>query len=69
MHNIYLSLCKILQIGSFMDTLTHEKQFSQYENTIEELKKQSSVEGFSADEEILKLEEKLSNLKKKVYKE
>ncbi|MCH9613971.1 MAG: Acetyl-coenzyme A carboxylase carboxyl transferase subunit alpha [Chlamydiia bacterium] len=49
--------------------LTHEKQIDEYEKTILKLKAQSKDHGMSCDEEIGKLEGKLTKLKDKVYSE
>lgn len=49
--------------------LTHEKQINDYEKTILKLKAQSKDHGMSCDEEIGKLEGKLTKLKDKVYSE
>ncbi len=49
--------------------LDHEKQIHDYEQTIKELKKQNTESGIWSDEEIVKLEKKLEELKKKVYSE
>ena len=47
--------------------LCHEKQIHQYEKTIFDLKKQSQLNGLSDDGEVGRLEQKLSELKNKVY--
>ena len=47
--------------------LAHEKQIHEYETTITQLKEQNKVNGIWTDEEIVKLEKKLDQLKKKVY--
>ncbi len=47
--------------------LAHEKQVLEYEKTIEQLKIQSKDKGIWTEEEILKLETKLTQLKTKVY--
>ena len=49
--------------------LNHEKQIEEYESTIKRLKDQQAVGGVWSDEEIVKLEKKLHNLKQKVYSE
>lgn len=49
--------------------LTHEKQIHEYEKTILKLKGQNADHGISCDEEIHKLEGKLTELKDKVYSE
>lgn len=51
-----------------MDILPHEKQIQEYIKTIEHLKKQSQDNPIFNDE-IRKLEQKLENLKQKVYSE
>ena len=51
-----------------MDILPHEKQIHEYIKTIEHLKKQSQ-ENPIFHEEIRKLEQKLENMKRKVYSE
>ncbi len=51
-----------------MDILPHEKQIYEYVKTINHLKKQNG-ESTLFNKEILKLEEKLEKLKKKVYSE
>jgi len=50
-----------------LDTLPHEKQISEYEKTIEALKKQQGDKALLSDKDIVKLDKKLSQLKKKVY--
>ncbi len=47
--------------------LDHEKQIRDYEKTISQLKEQNRVNGILTDEEIVKFEKKLENLKKQVY--
>ena len=47
--------------------LDHEKQISDYEKTIAQLKDQNKVNGIWTDEEIVKLEKKLETLKEQVY--
>lgn len=47
--------------------LDHEKQISDYEQTISKLKEQNTVNGIWSDEEIVKLEKKLETLKNQVY--
>lgn len=47
--------------------LDHEKQISDYEKTIAQLKEQNKVNGIWTDEEIVKLEKKLELLKEQVY--
>ena len=47
--------------------LDHEKQISDHEQTIAQLKEQNKVNGIWTDEEIVKLEKKLETLKKQVY--
>lgn len=49
--------------------LNHEKQIEEYESTIKRLKDQQAVGGVWSDEEIVKLEKKLHDLKQKVYSE
>lgn len=49
--------------------LDHEKQLCDYEQTIARLKEQGKVNGIWTDEEIIKLEKKLEQLKTKVYSE
>lgn len=51
-----------------MDTLPHEKQIQEYIKTIEHLKKQNQNNPLF-NQEIQKLEQKLVNLKQKVYSE
>lgn len=48
--------------------LPHEKQIQDYEETIAKFKKQHTQNPLLSEAEILKLENKLSELKKKVYK-
>jgi len=47
--------------------LDHEKQILDHERTIAQLKEQNKVNGIWTDEEIVKLEKKLEQLKKQVY--
>ncbi|MBS0652417.1 MAG: acetyl-CoA carboxylase carboxyltransferase subunit alpha [Verrucomicrobia bacterium] len=47
--------------------LPHEKQILEYEKTIAQLKEQDKGKGLLSDEEIVKLEKKLDQLRKKVY--
>ena len=47
--------------------LDHEKQVCDYEQTIARLKEQDKINGIWTDEEIVKLENKLEQLKTKVY--
>ncbi len=47
--------------------LDHEKQVCDYEQTIARLKEQDKINGIWTDEEIIKLESKLEQLKTKVY--
>ncbi|MEM8728115.1 MAG: acetyl-CoA carboxylase carboxyltransferase subunit alpha, partial [Chlamydiota bacterium] len=47
--------------------LDHEKQISDHEKTIAQLKEQNKVNGIWTDEEIIKLEKKLEQLKNQVY--
>lgn len=47
--------------------LAHEKQILEYENTIAQLKEQNKGNDLWSDEELLKLEIKLDQLKKRVY--
>ena len=47
--------------------LDHEKQIRDYEQTIAQLKEQNKVNGIWSDEEIVKLEKKLEQLKSQVY--
>jgi len=47
--------------------LDHEKQISDHEKTIAQLKEQNKVNGIWTDEEIVKLEKKLEQLKSQVY--
>lgn len=47
--------------------LPHEKEIAEYEKTIMLLKEQSRTNSLMTDDEIAKLESKLSSLKKKVY--
>ena len=47
--------------------LDHEKQILEHQKTISQLKEQNKVNGIWTDEEILKLEKKLEQLKTKVY--
>ncbi|MCB1072228.1 MAG: acetyl-CoA carboxylase carboxyltransferase subunit alpha [Chlamydiales bacterium] len=47
--------------------LDHEKQILDHEKTIAQLKEQNKVNGIWTDEEILKLEKKLEQLKNQVY--
>ncbi|MCB1082291.1 MAG: acetyl-CoA carboxylase carboxyltransferase subunit alpha [Chlamydiia bacterium] len=47
--------------------LEHEKQISEHEKTIAQLKEQNKVNGIWTDEEIVKLEKKLELLKAQVY--
>ena len=49
--------------------LDHEKQVCDYEQTIARLKEQDKINGIWTDEEIVKLENKLEQLKTKVYSE
>ncbi|HEY2810376.1 MAG TPA: acetyl-CoA carboxylase carboxyltransferase subunit alpha [Rhabdochlamydiaceae bacterium] len=49
--------------------LSHEKQILEYEKTIAELKERNKENALWSDEEIVKLEAKLDQLKKKVYSE
>lgn len=48
-------------------TLDHEKQIRDHERTISQLKEQNKVNGIWTDEEIVKLEKKLEQLKEQVY--
>ncbi len=52
-----------------MATLKHEKQILEYEETIAQVKEQNKTNELWSDSEILKLEKKLDQLKKKVYAE
>ncbi len=47
-----------------MSTLAHEKQILEYEKTIAQLKEQNKDNALWSDEEIVKLEAKLEQLKK-----
>ncbi|MGE5196031.1 MAG: acetyl-CoA carboxylase carboxyltransferase subunit alpha [Anaerolineae bacterium] len=47
--------------------LPHEKQILEYEKTIAQLKEQNKNNALWSEEEIIKLEKKLEQLKKKVY--
>lgn len=47
--------------------LPHEKQILEYEKTIAQLKEQDKGKGLLSEEEIVKLEKKLDQLRKKVY--
>ncbi len=47
--------------------LPHEKQILEYEKTISQLKEQDKGRGLLSEEEILKLEDKLKELRNKVY--
>jgi len=47
--------------------LPHEKAIEEYENTIEELKKQNDSNGLWSQEEIRRLEGKLGKLKERIY--
>lgn len=49
--------------------LAHEKQIAEYEKTINQLKSQNQGNVLWSDEELLKLESKLEELKQKVYSE
>ena len=49
--------------------LAHEKQIAEYEKTINQLKSQNHENPLWSDEELLKLESKLEELKQKVYSE
>jgi len=49
--------------------LNHEKQIHDYEKVLQELKTQGVESGILGDDEIIKLEIKLENLKSKVYSE
>lgn len=52
-----------------MSTLAHEKQILEYEKTVDKLKQQNKDNALWSDEEIVKLESKLQQLKSKVYAE
>jgi len=52
-----------------MSTLAHEKQILEYEKTLAQLKDQNKDNALWSDEEIIKLESKLEQLKGKVYSE
>lgn len=47
--------------------LPHEKQILEYEKTIAQLKEQNKGKGLLSEEEMIKLEKKLDQLRKKVY--
>ena len=47
--------------------LDHEKQIVDHQNAIDQLKEQNKVNGIWTDDEIIKLETKLEQLKNKVY--
>ena len=47
--------------------LSHEKQILEYEKTLAELKERNKENALWTDEEIMKLEDKLDQLRKKVY--
>ncbi len=47
--------------------LPHEKQILEYEKTISQLKEQNKDKGLLSEEEIIKLEKKLDQLRNKVY--
>lgn len=47
--------------------LTHEKQILEYEKTIAQLKERNRKDALWSDEELIELEAKLDQLKKKVY--
>jgi len=49
--------------------LNHEKQIEEYEGTIKRLRDQQAIGGVWSDDEIVKLEKKLHDLKQKVYSE
>jgi acetyl-CoA carboxylase carboxyl transferase subunit alpha len=50
-----------------MSILAHEKQILEYEKTIAQLKEQNKDNALWSDEEIIKLESKLEQLRSKVY--
>lgn len=50
-----------------MDTLPHEKHISEYEKTIDKLKEQNHEKSLLSEEDVAKLENKLKQLKKRVY--
>ncbi len=50
-----------------MSTLAHEKQILEYEKTIAQLKEQNKGNALWSEEEIVKLEAKLEQLRSKVY--
>lgn len=52
-----------------MSMLNREKQIHEYEKTLEQLKEQNKSNSIWTDDEILKLEKKLEELKAKVYSE
>ncbi len=52
-----------------MSTLAHEKQIFEYEKTIAQLKEQNKGNALWSEDEIVKLESKLEQLKSKVYSE
>ncbi|MES2122499.1 MAG: acetyl-CoA carboxylase carboxyltransferase subunit alpha [Chlamydiota bacterium] len=52
-----------------MSTLAHEKQIVEYEKTIAQLKEQSKDKNLWSEEEVAKLEQKLQQLRNKVYSE
>ncbi len=47
--------------------LDHEKQINEHEKTIAQLKEQNKVNGIWTDDELLKMEKKLEQLKNQVY--